>query len=177
MNQTVAKILSTVALETFEKLAFIFGVSTEENSSTACGESPVAVQVKFKGAPDGLLALRISAQSLPELTANMLGVDESRPISVEHQHDALREVVNVVCGRLLPLLGGKEAEFSIDQPEMLELGADGVGWPPADLVASVRLELEAGSCDLALAVKGPFAGAVAPRAVEATERGMQWNAL
>jgi hypothetical protein len=114
---------------------------------------------------------------LPEIAANMLGIDESGPIGVDHQQDALREIANVVCGRLLPLIGGREAEFYIDQPKILDSHAAGDNMSLSDPVARARLDLEEGMCDIALAVDGSLPETLTPEAIEITEQSLEWNTL
>lgn len=177
MDQTVTKILSVVAIETLEKMAFIFGSYHEDTAST-CAQGPaVAVGVRFSGAFSGTLTLKISNAVLPELAANMLGIDESGPVGIDHQQDALREVANVICGRLLPLIGGKEAEFSIQQPVILDSKAAVKGCGYDGPIASVSLDLEAGGCDLVLALDGEMPTALPPEALEMTKQDMDWTTL
>ena len=125
MDQAVAKILSIVALETLEKMAFVFGTTVEDQAAAEKKGEPVTVQVRFRGPFCGALELTISEAVLPELAANMLGIDENGPIGRDHQQDALCEIANVVCGRLLPLIGGRKAEFFIDQPAILSSQSTG----------------------------------------------------
>ena len=177
MDQTVAKILSVVAIETFEKLAFVLGSHNQENVSNCVDGSVVGVLVKFDGAFSGALAMRISADVLPELAANMLGIDESGPVGVDHQHDALREVANVVCGRLMPLVGGKEAEFSLAQPVIIAESDISDALSPDNPVAYVSLDLEEGGCDLALSIDGNMPVELPPEALELTQQDMDWTTI
>lgn len=177
MDQTVTKILSVVAIETLEKLAFIFGSTIEANTS-ACTKGPIATAaVRFNGAFSGKMALRISEIALPELAANMLGIDESGPVEIDHQQDALREVANVICGRLLPLIGGKDAEFSIEQPLIIDAKTAANSWSADNLIANVSLSLEEGGCDLALTLDGELPAALPIEAIEMTEQEMDWTTL
>ena len=177
MEQALPKVLSKVALETFEKLAFIFGTYDEDQDSAGVNKNAVAVQVRFSGRFSGMLEIKISDAVLPELAANMLGIDESGPVGVDDQQDALREVANVVCGRLLPLIGGLEAEFSIAQPLIVDLPSTGYKGPLSDPVACARLVLEEGVCDLALAVDGALPERLTPEALEKSELSLEWNTL
>ena len=177
MDQAVAKILSIVALETLEKMAFIFGSYAEDDSATDIAGQFVGVKVDFKGPFSGTLALNISGAVLPELASNMLGIDESDPISIDHQQDALREIANVVCGRLLPLVGGRKAEFSIDQPQIMETPSSNSPDLHPDPAAMIRLELDEGVCTMALAVDGELPTELTPEAVEITKQTLEWDTL
>jgi hypothetical protein len=177
MDQAVAKILSIVALETLKKMAFIFGTYEEDDAITENEGQFLGVQVDFKGPFSGTLALNISETILPELAGNMLGIDETGPISIDHQQDALREIANVVCGRLLPLIDGREAEFTIDQPQILGASSSGKGHSLPGTVARVKLDLEEGMCDIALAVDGTLPEELTPEAVEVTKQTLEWDTL
>ena len=51
----------------------------------------------------------------------MLGQEEPPPEPT--QKDALGEIVNVICGNLLPSIAGPEPVFDISAPEILEKNA------------------------------------------------------
>lgn len=177
MDQAVAKILSIVALETLEKMAFIFGTTVEDQAAAEKKGEPVTVQVQFRGPFCGALELTISEAVLPELAANMLGIDENGPIGRDHQQDALCEIANVVCGRLLPLIGGRKAEFFIDQPAILSSQSTGGSPVTPGPVARARLDLDDGLCDLALSMDGALPEKLTPEAVEITSQFLEWNTL
>jgi CheY-specific phosphatase CheX len=68
------------------------------------------------------------------------------------QHDAFKELVNIVCGNLLPVLAGAEAVFEVGTPCLHEgqrprevFGQD----PPS---AQATLEIEGGRVELAVYV-------------------------
>jgi hypothetical protein len=137
----------------------------------------VAAQVQFSGRFSGRLELRLSETVLLELAANMLGVDESGPIGIEQQRDALREIANVVCGRLLPLIGGREAEFIIEPSIVPDRPSAADGRLLSEAVARARLDLEGGVCDLALSVEGGLAVRLPAEAVEITKQSLEWDTL
>ena len=94
----------------------------------------------------------ISSAAMPELAANMLGLDDDESPSEEQQKDALRESLNVICGNLLPRVGGKEAVFDIQAPEILDVEAtrgllgEFKADPPG--CAAALLSLDEGECQL-----------------------------
>lgn len=120
MTQNHSKLLSEVAGETLEQLAFIFSFP-EEADSTAILESEITgAQVAFSGPRQGELLLVVSSSVLPELAANMLGLEDGEVVLEDQQKDALKEVVNVICGNLLPHIGGVDAVFDIQPPAILD---------------------------------------------------------
>ncbi|MEW6260166.1 MAG: chemotaxis protein CheX [Thermodesulfobacteriota bacterium] len=140
LNATLMK----VASEMLESLAFMF--STPEGTDfdpPDIGEFRILF-VEFHGPFSGKLVLMAAEETLPELTASMLGVEESEIMS-EHMEDALKETLNVVCGNLLPRIAGEQAVFNISSPvgmSRIELDALLQVRQP---MAKVMLDLDSGS--------------------------------
>ncbi len=82
-------------------------------------DSAVAASVSFAGPFSGNLIMVVSGQILPELTGNMLGVDDNAETTLEQRHDALKELINVICGNLLPTIAGKHSIFNVNAPVIL----------------------------------------------------------
>jgi len=152
MNEKLKKILTGIASETFEGLAFMFGFP-EDDASAVSNEDMIFAQVDFEGAFSGRVVLAVSRSPVEELTANMLGLeDEETDVSPEDQADALRETLNVICGNLLPAIGGKDTVFDIHSPEILPDATSIGSMPEAGLVTTARLSLEDEPCQLWLYV-------------------------
>ena len=105
-------LLTRVAQETFETLAFMYSVH-EQDSPTG---PPVTAEVWFRGPVHGRLVLTVSDTMLPALGTNMLGCDDTQAASDEQQRDALKEVLNVICGNLLPILYNQYDVFDVQAP-------------------------------------------------------------
>jgi len=75
-------------------------------------------------------------------------------LSADEQHDALRELINVICGNLLPLIGGGTAEFRIQTPFIPAGGPPGAG-EFGPVAAASNLAVESGICRVALQLDGP----------------------
>ncbi len=136
--------LMEVASEMLESLAFMF--STPEGADfdpPDDGEFRI-LAVDFHGPFSGKLVLMAAEETLSELTASMLGVDEHDIVS-EQKEDALKETLNVVCGNLLPRIAGVQAVFNITSPvamSRIELNALLQVRQP---LAKVMLDLDSGS--------------------------------
>lgn len=152
MNEQLNKILYEVAADTLEKLAFIFSFPEDELGDIP-SESSVAARISFTGPFSGTLVLKMSAQVILELSANMLGVDEEE-MTLEQQHDALKETINVICGNLLPAIGGKEAVFNIDAPGIIGEGESEVDVAATKADSIARLSIDDEQCDVLLFVDG-----------------------
>ncbi len=151
MTEKIKEILYGVAEDIFEKLAFIFSFREEERGDMDYGDA-VAAGVSFSGQFKGRLVMVVSADMLPELAGNMLGMDDVNDSTAEQQHDALKELINVVCGNLLPKIAGKEIVFNVDAPRIIsDPAAIGRSESPA---AVARLALEDGQCDILFFVDG-----------------------
>jgi chemotaxis protein CheY-P-specific phosphatase CheC len=131
------------AIAGLEKLAFIFAFPSEDPGRV---EDPVKAEVSFKGTLRGTMTLEMPSEVLPELAANMLGMEGEAP-SVEKQYDALGETANVICGTLLPSLAGEEAVFDIGAPRV----GPGTGTGPL----KTFLRLDQGLCALSLSLEDP----------------------
>ena len=92
--------------------------------------------------------MRISQGAVTELTANMLGLDDDCEISVDEQQDAFKEMLNVICGNLLPAIAGDQREFNIGPPAILSEDETRIELKKKDPLCVVRLMLEDGFCDL-----------------------------
>ena len=153
MNDKINKILAHVAVETFEGLAFMFGFPEDEDTGGS-GDAMVVTQVSFRGPFSGRLVMAVSVQVAQELTENMLGIDDGEEISSDDQADALKETINVICGNLLPAIGGKEAVFDIDAPEAISDAKMAEKDLSGDPTAAAKLSIEDEPCHLFLFLDG-----------------------
>lgn len=118
MSEKITKILSHSAVKTFEELAFLFAFVEDEADSDQADPAVVA-RVSFSGVFSGTLVMKLSAEVLPELTANMLGLNDQEETTLDQQYDALKETINIVCGNLLPEIAGTQEILNIDSPEIV----------------------------------------------------------
>ncbi|CAB1059681.1 hypothetical protein D1BOALGB6SA_4443 [Olavius sp. associated proteobacterium Delta 1] len=153
MEQQLKNILTTVAGDTLEKLAFLFVFPDDERVNDGPGPAVVG-RVDFNGYFDGRLLMRISASAIPELANNMLGLDDDVEISNTEQQDALKEILNVICGNALPAIAGDQVEFNIAAPEILSQNDTTKLIHKDKPVCIVRLMLEEGFCDVYFFIQG-----------------------
>ncbi len=149
MNNKYDETLSNVASETFESLAFMFRMITEDEelSVEVCGSS-VTASIAFEGPFDGKLFLRLATETIPLVAANMLGMDEGK-LTTPQQQDAFKELLNVVCGNLLPEIAGTEAVFNVQAPQLVADGDIPASIDGRQPLATVRLILDDGEAELA----------------------------
>jgi len=153
MDAAISRILSDVVVDTLEKLAFLFAAPLEGPASEGTREL-ATVRVRFSGPVCGGMQLSLSRPVLAELAGNMLGADDGSALSADEQHDALRELINVICGNLLPIIGGGTAEFNIQTPFIPAAGTSAAGeFAPVNAVSN--LSVENGVCLVSLQLEGP----------------------
>jgi CheY-specific phosphatase CheX len=153
MNAAISGIITDVVVDTLGKLAFLFAAPLEGPAPEGT-RGLATVRVQFSGPLCGGMQLSLSRPLLAELAGNMLGVDEGSALSADEQHDALRELINVICGNLLPMIGGSSVEFHIQTPFIPAAGASASGeFGPVAAVSN--LAVESGICLVALQLDGP----------------------
>jgi CheY-specific phosphatase CheX len=136
------QILTQVVEDTFASMAFMF-------PGGECDDSPVetaTVTVAFAGPERGWLEMTLPKGMLDALAANMLGLEESEVATPEQRSDAVREILNVICGNLLPLIDDPRAVYSVSPP-VVESAAPCHGQAPS---ATARVALENGTVGLLL---------------------------
>lgn len=128
-----------------EQMAFLLGGAPDDRSAPAAAQAVVA----FEGPLHGSLALVLHGDLLPSLAANMLGTDDVPAESL--QQDALGELANVICGNVLPRIGGPAATFRLARPRVTNV----VGNPHPGEVARAHVRVDDGSLDVRLYVDSP----------------------
>jgi len=149
MNPMLSRKLVEVTADTLEKLACIFTFPTED-APTMDGQIQEVVRVDFSGPFGGGMELSLPASALGELAVNMMGAEDGEELSPEQQRDALKELINVVCGNLLPAVAGHAKEFNLRPPYMV--CGESPDWN--DPIAVGYLMLENGACRVRLRLDG-----------------------
>ena len=135
--------LASATASIFEELALLCEDPAADRVRAA---EPIAggVRLDFTGPVRGTLVLRVTAGALDAAAANMLALDA--PPDAALRRDALGELANVICGTLLPALGGRRAVFTLGTPRWL---GEADAAPEAPLV-SASVTLDEGRADVAL---------------------------
>jgi hypothetical protein len=149
MPEQLNAIIYRVAEEILESLAFLFPVLDEERKKIN-NVFEWSASIAFVGPFSGRLVILASETILPDLVKNMLGLDAGEEISLALQHDALMELLSIVCGNVLPAVAGKKAMFNLDVPQILFPKEYDALMKKQDPVSHVTLELENGRIDFIL---------------------------
>ncbi len=150
MTEHVKETIYRVAEDVLEKLAFLFSFREDERDHMDYATA-MAASVSFGGEFEGSLIMAVSEDVLPELAANMLGIEEQT--TPAEQQDALKELINVVCGNLLPEIAGKKNLFNVNPPTIIPRDDAILAESGPRPVAMAKLALEEGQCDIILFVQ------------------------
>ncbi|MBI4649920.1 chemotaxis protein CheX [Candidatus Desantisbacteria bacterium] len=106
-----------IVVKIFEEAGYIFiDEESIEKYKDTCPEATMSVD--FKGIFCGRLILSVyGGNFLSTLAANMLG--EEINSSEDQKIDALGEIVNLICGNLLPEIADTKEIFYIDPPKKI----------------------------------------------------------
>ncbi len=150
--------LKTVGEETFESLAFML-MMDDDMGESAGDENAVTARITFSGPFSGAVYLGASAGVLPAVAANMLGLDFDEAPDDAVQHDAFKELLNVICGNLLPRIAGAKAVFDVSPAEILAPGPLPLQHENCSLAGKTAMQLDEGKAELVLFVADNAASA------------------
>ena len=112
-KNTLLEVFSRV----LEESAFMFTEPGDENALEEVSERYVLVTIGFSGPIIGKILLATPEEIAPQITANMLGMDEDDPLVLENPYDGLKELINVVCGNLVTQIMGEKVVVNLEIPE------------------------------------------------------------
>lgn len=121
---TQPSMLARTFSEVLANLAFMFVTEPppgQESGSVSLGADALQVEIGFEGPSRGRLTLRCGQPFASALAANLLGVDAEEELAHSHCCDAVKELMNVVCGQLVTAQYGRQAVFHLTIPEVRTL--------------------------------------------------------
>lgn len=86
-------------------------------------QSLIHAHITFEGPSSGELGLLMDPDFAADLASRILGVDESKDLLQDMVLDAVKELLNVVCGQFLTQRFGYEPAFSLGVPRVFPLSA------------------------------------------------------
>ncbi len=99
MLDNPASMLSSCAARVLEDAAFVLTEPAEE--PPVAQEGAVRACIRFHGSREGFLQAIVPVEGCTVLAANMLGVEPGDADAAERSHDALKEILNILCGSVL----------------------------------------------------------------------------
>jgi hypothetical protein len=116
--------LATTFSEVLANLAFMF--VSEEGEDAPPVERWMETRVGYRGPLAGELRLRCTPDFSRILTANLLGLDPDDGEVAHKSEDALKELMNVLCGQFVTAVYGPDGVFNVSIPTVA------VDVPPLD---------------------------------------------
>lgn len=120
MSQRIKDIDRTF-LDVVEKMAFMFGDPCDGDEVTTYEATWVSASLEFRAGFPGSLALTVPTVMCAEIAANILGLDPEDIANVAIAEDALKEMLNVVAGHVVPALTADAENFDLGVPRITRL--------------------------------------------------------
>jgi CheY-specific phosphatase CheX len=104
-----------------ERFAFVF-VEASDGDPGIAGFKDRLLQaaIMFRGKAEGAIALSAPAALCKEMAANILGMDPEEADD-DAGEDALKEIVNVICGEMMPVLFGEKEVVDLTVPALCRI--------------------------------------------------------
>jgi CheY-specific phosphatase CheX len=117
MVKEMRRILDETLCEVFEKQAFLFAEETPPKDIPSPSGKVLSARITFTGTFSGSITLYVTEAMCSEIAANFLGVEPDTPGISGKAPDALKEVLNVICGNFLTAAAGDGPVFDLTVPQ------------------------------------------------------------
>ncbi len=112
------EIVKKICFDVLEQLAFMFCDELDKTDIQNSDEDFLKATMVFSGHHGGVVDIIVPRQLTPALVYNILGMDEDDHIESDIAEDALKELLNTLCGRMLPALFTDVETFDLHPPEI-----------------------------------------------------------
>jgi CheY-specific phosphatase CheX len=120
MNCEIRNAINESVSRVFETSAFMDAVPVTDATEIRPRQDTTGVTIQWFGPCVGRLILLTDSRILEELTANMLGVSQdSGNLTPEKCLDAIKEILNMICGNFLTHYYGNSLTFDLSPPRIL----------------------------------------------------------
>lgn len=112
--------LKGIAYQTFEITCYMFPLEEwemEEQGVVELGDDSISAVVRFDGAAEGGMQIRVSPDMFDAISENMLGTEEG---DRELKEGALCEIANIICGNTVPIFAKGDQICYIRTPKIVE---------------------------------------------------------
>lgn len=119
MEKLTTASLTTIFSEVLGNLAFMFtgGDPAEPSPETTWLETTIS----YDGPATGTLKFQCTSEFGVLLAANLLGINPQDDDAESQAHDAVKELMNIVCGQFVTAIYGIEHVFDLTVPQTREL--------------------------------------------------------
>ncbi|MFP4466149.1 MAG: chemotaxis protein CheX [Candidatus Goldiibacteriota bacterium] len=121
MDQNDVEILNSVVLEVMGGYALMFGEPAGEKEMMEAGGDYIHAAIKFTGDRKGTVGIATDMEFCLAIAANVLGTEENDTKALEHEFDAMKEFINVVCGHFLTRKYGQEPSINLLPPQITKI--------------------------------------------------------
>ncbi len=113
--------LEDILSAVLQEQAFMFAEHCNSDDIETPNPPFMYARIKFTGPFDGRLGLVFPRELSIELIANMLGVEAEDIGGDDDAADALKELLNIVCGQFLAAAFGRTLVFDLSTPTIAEI--------------------------------------------------------
>jgi len=116
-SNVASMVLDGVCKLILEELAFLFCESQDASSFDYNRiEDAYEASMRFTGPTNGKFEIAAGKNLCLLLASNILGIEPDDEAAGAHAEDALKETLNVMCGRFLTEAYGEQAVFNLSAP-------------------------------------------------------------
>jgi CheY-specific phosphatase CheX len=119
MPENIETAVFESAAHVFETSAFMSVYPWEDGNELPMPD--IAATMSFSGHSNGNLTLQLVSRVLDMLAENMLGEPPEGEDADEKRRDALKEVLNMICGNFLTQWAGEDPVFELSPPSIVEI--------------------------------------------------------
>lgn len=112
--------LKGIAYQTFEITCYMFPLEEwemEEQGVVELGDDSISAMVRFDGAVEGGMKIRVSPDLFDAIAENMLGMEKG---DREIKEGALCEIANIICGNTVPIFAKGDKICYIRPPKIVD---------------------------------------------------------
>lgn len=144
MNKNYNDLLNETVSEVFETIAFMLPMEVDIDSDNpeASQDNIMTIGISFEGFASGELIISFPGELAKLVAANILGVDEDDPDVEAKSIDASKELLNIICGNLLPKLYGDEPVFNLHAPYLIDKFNSEISVKDSENLSQIKLEVE-----------------------------------
>jgi len=124
MNSNERGMIIKVCSDVFEQLAFLFAEEIDMDEADANTNEFYQAFMTFKGEKKGSVDMIVPIELTQSLAYNILGIEPADGLPPGTAEDALKEMLNTICGRILTCLYGDTAVFDLSVPHTKALNLD-----------------------------------------------------
>ncbi len=122
--QDVTEQLRKVFPQVLQLQIFMFAEEAPIESLPAEAINWMITEISFSGPFSGYMTLALPSEIQMEIAANFLGKDADDPDVFKYSEDALKEIINVLCGHMLTSIAGENPIFDLSIPTVTSLSHD-----------------------------------------------------